>query len=144
MLWTGNENALKSAVSVSSVKNTQLIKVNVTDANPAQAKMIANEIGKVFSKEVAEYYKMNNVHTVDEAEVAEKPYNVNHVKDIGIFTFVGLVIAAGYVLIANMLDTTVKSKEDVEKKLGVTVLTTIPLITNFDDTIKNGKKGGRR
>ena len=140
-----SENAIKKSVSVSSVKSTQLIQINVTDENPTQAKMIADEMAKVFSAEITELYNMNNVHILDEAEVPTSPSNINHIKDIAIFGFIGLVIAAGYVLIANMLDTTVKNKEDVEKKLGLTVLAEIPLINNFDETTKkSSSRGGRK
>ena len=69
-------------------------------------------------------------------------YNINHVKDIIIFVFIGIVASVVYVLIANMLDTTIKSKEDIEKKLGLTVLTVIPMC-DFEITTKN-KKGGKR
>ena len=138
-----SEEQLKSNVSVSAVKSTQVIQINVTDPNPTQAKMIADEIAKVFSVKVSEIYKMNNVHVMDEAEISETPYNINHIKDIAIFAFVGIVVACIYVLIANMLDTTVKTKEDVEKKLGLTVLTTIPL-NNFDEPVKRNTRGGRK
>ena len=93
--------------------------------------------------QVSDIYKINNVHVVDEAEIETTPYNINHVKDIVMFAFIGLVVACIYVILANMLDTTVKTKEDVEKKLGLTVLTIIPL-NNFDDMMKNNRKGGRR
>ena len=43
-----SEEQLKSNVSVSAVKSTQVIQINVTDSNPTQAKMIADEIAKVF------------------------------------------------------------------------------------------------
>ena len=137
-----SEDSLKGAISVSAVKNTQFIQIDVTDANPTEAKMIADEIAKVFITKVSEIYKINNVHVVDEAEVSDTPSNINHIKDIAIFTFIGIVVAGIYVLIANMLDTTVKSKEDVEKKLGLTVLTTIPL-NNFDEPTRN-TRGGRK
>ena len=39
---------------------------------------------------------------------------------------VGFVVAFAYVLIANMLDTTIKSAEDVEKYIGLPVLASIP------------------
>ena len=57
-----------------------------------------------------------------------------------IFTFIGLVIAAGYVLVANMLDTTIKTAEEVEKEFKIPVLATIPLY-NFEPA-KN--KGGKK
>ena len=42
-----------------------------------------------------------------------------------------------------MLDTTVKSKEDIEKKIGVSVLTTIPMC-DFEFDFKAAIKGGRK
>ena len=138
-----SEGALKSHVSVSAVKSTQLIQINVVDKDPNQAKIIANEVASVFSKEVGRIYNMNNVHVVDEAEEETTPYNINHMKDIAMFTFIGLVVACIYVLIANMLDTTVKNKEDVERKLGLTVLVSIPTC-NFEELPKPMKKGGRK
>lgn len=137
------EDALKEAITVSARKNTQIIEIDVVDSNPTEAKIIADEIAKVFMTQVSDIYKINNVHVVDEAEITTTPYNINHVKDIVMFAFIGLVVACIYVILANMLDTTVKNKEDVEKKLGLTVLTTIPL-NNFDDMMKNNRKGGRR
>lgn len=138
------EGKLESKISVSNVKSTQMIQIDVVDANPYQAKIIANEVAKIFSAEVTEIYNINNVHIVDEAEEEVVPYNINHMKDVAIFGFIGLVVACIYVLIANMLDTTVKAKEDVERKLGLTVLVEIPSC-NFDETTKTMKgRGGKR
>lgn len=137
------EASLESAVSVSQRKSTQVIEINVVDSNPYQAKIIANEVAKVFAKKVEEIYKINNIHVVDVAEEPTTPYNINHMKDIAMFAFMGLVASCVYVLIANMLDTTVKNKEDVERKLGLSVLVNIPNC-NFDELPKVMKKGGRR
>lgn len=136
------ENALKKNVSVSAAKDTQYIQIDVIDEDPVQAKNIANEVAKVFSDMVAEYYNINNVHVVDKAETPILPYNINHIKDIIIFSFIGLVVSCIYVLILNMLDTTIKSNEDVERKTGLTVLVNIP-ICDFDRGPRM-RRGGRR
>lgn len=136
------EGTLRHNVSVSAVKSTQVIQIDVIDSDPRTAKIVANELAKVFTERVKEIYKLNNVHILDEAKEPTSPYNINHIKDVAIFAFIGLVVSCAYVLIANMLDTTVKSQEDVERKLELTVLTTIPL-NNFDDPAKN-TKGGRK
>ena len=137
------ETSLKSHITVSAVKDTDLIQIRVTDKDPETAKMIASEVDNVFIDKVANgVYHINNVQVWDKAEVQNTPYNINHGKDLLIFTFMGIVIASIYVLIANMLDTTVKSKEDIEKRLGLSVLTTIPLC-DFDYILK-ASKGGRR
>lgn len=65
------------------------------------------------------------------------PSNINHMKDVVIFAFIGLVIAAVYVLIANMLDNTIKTEQDVEATTELLVLSSIP---NYDIELKN-KRG---
>ena len=135
--------SLQSHITVSSVDDTDLIQISVTDANPELASRIANEVVNVFIEKVANgVYKINNAQVWDVAETPTAPYNINHTRDLIIFIFAGFVVSAIYVLIANMLDTTVKSKDDIEKKLGLTVLTTIPLC-DFDMNI-NKRKGGKK
>ena len=130
---------LQQNISVSAKDDTEIIEIKVVDVDAKEAQKIANETAQVFISKIAkEYYNMDNVYVVDEAKEEKAPYNINHVKDLAIFAIIGFVIASIYVLILNMLDTTVKSKEDVEKKLNLTVLTTMPLC-NFGQT-----KGGKR
>lgn len=133
-----SEEALKKNVTVSSVKETELIEITVRNENPNYAEKLANEIARVFSEQVKQIYNINNVHIIDKAKLATEPCNINHVKDIVIFIFIGIVVSAAYVLIANMLDTTVKTAEDIEKNTKLTVLAQIP-VNNFE-----GRSGGRR
>ena len=139
-----SEDSLKSSVSVSSLKDTDLIQIAFRDEDPQVAQKVVSEIAEVFIDKVANgVYNINNVQVWDKAEVPTKPYNINHVKDILIFTIIGLVISAGYVLIANMLDTTIKNSEDVEKATKLHVLTTIPLC-QFEQKSKTSFKGGKK
>ena len=137
-----NEANLRQNVSVSSVKDTELIEITVSNDNAGYSAKIANEIAKVFTEKVGEIYNINNVHVVDEAEVSSSPSNVNHAKDIVIFAFIGAVIAIMYVLIANMLDTTVKTQQDIEKLTKCPVLASIPIYDMGMEKLK--KRGGKR
>ena len=136
-----NENTIRNNKTVNSVKNTELIEISVTNENPIYAAQIANETAKVFTEEIAgKIYNINNVHVIDEAEVSKTPSNINHQKDIVIFAFMGIVVSIIYVLIANMLDTTVKTAEDIEKGFKIPVLAAIPMC----ETEMQKKKGGKR
>jgi len=137
-----NEEDLRNNITVSSVKETELIEITVSNENASYAAKIANEIAKVFTAKVGEIYNINNVHVVDEAEVSTNPSNINHTKDIVIFAFIGIVISVMYVLIANMLDTTVKTQEDIEKAIKIPVLANIPIYNMEMENLR--KKGGRR
>ena len=136
-----SEEKLRNNVTVSSVKDTEVIEITVTNEDPVVAAKVANETAKVFIDNViTEMYNINNVHIVDEAEVDSNPSNINHARDIIIAAVIGIVVSVIYVLICNMLDTTVQSAEDIEKLLNMPVLVSIPL---YDFEGKNGK-GGRR
>lgn len=132
------EESLKKSVTVTAVEDTELIKITVRNSNPKDAALIANEIAKVFTEQVTSIYNISNIHVVDQAEVSEGPYNINHAKDLILFAFAGIVIASVYVLIANMLDTTVKTAEDVEKNTGLLVLAQIPEY-DFDVRMRGNK-----
>ena len=132
---------LENNIKVTAQDDTEIIQIAVVDEDPEMARKIASEVANVFINKIAkEYYSMDNVYVVDEAKASEEPYNINHIKDLIIFAGIGFVISCVYVLIANMLDTTVKSKEDIEKKLGLTVLTEMPI---YESSVKKAK-GGRR
>ena len=122
---------------------TNMIDIIVKNDDPVVAQKIANETAKVFIENVKQYYKIENLYIYDEAEVENEPYNINHKKDVLIFAVIGIVIAFGYVLILNMLDTTIKSAQDIEKISGVTVLASIP-IYDLAETKSKGRRGGKR
>ena len=134
------EDELRDSITVSSVKDTELIKISVTDKNATNAYNIANEIAKVFTQKVSEIYNINNVQILDQAEISTTPSNINHAKDVIMFTFVGLFVAIVFVLVANMLDTTIKSSEEVEKLCNVPVIASIPLYSFEIATNKGGKR----
>lgn len=134
-----DEEQIKKQISVTSVTNTALIEISVTDINPTNAAKIANELANVFIDEVTKIYKLDNVYVLDKAEIDENPSNINHIRDVAIFTFLGIVVSAAYVIIANMLDTTIKTVEDVEKGFKVSVLATVPMLD-----FTNAKKGGKK
>ena len=132
-----DEKKIKKSIGVNAVADTEIIKISVTNENPDYAEMIANKIAEVFSDKIADIYKINNVYVVDKAVAKDEPSNINHLKDLVIFAFIGIVIACGYVLLLNMLDTTVKTEADIEKLTGLMVLVAIP---DYDAEVKGGRK----
>jgi capsular polysaccharide biosynthesis protein len=121
---------LKSRVGVTAIGDTQLIKISVSDRNPDIAKQTADEIARVFIREVKEIYKLDNVKVVDKAVIATKPYNINYVKDNAIFVAIGVVLSCGVVFLIFYFDTTIKTAEEIENKLGLTVIGTVPKVKN--------------
>ena len=117
--------ALSNNIEVSSVTGTQIIKITVTDRNSKTAMKVANEIAKVFSKEIPELYNISNVNVSDTAEVASSAYNVNIAKQSTIFLLAGLVLGLGVVFVMYYFDRSVKNASQIEDKLKLPVLATV-------------------
>ena len=134
------EEDIRNSISVKARENTEVIEIIIKNLDPNLAAQIANKTAEVFSEKIVEMYNISNIYILDRAEPNEVPSNINHMKDIVIFAFIGMVISVGFVLIINMLDTTIKTEQDVENATGLLVLSSIP---NYEVEIKR-KKGGKR
>lgn len=132
-----SEEALRNNIAVSAVGSSNFIKITVTSEDPEEAALIAKEITEVFAEKVKEIYKINNVNIIDEPEVETTPSNINHKKQMVIFAAIGFLVAAGYVFISFLLDTTIKSQEDIEKHTEMLVLASIP---EYHEEEKGGKR----
>lgn len=103
-------NNIKNNVSSENVENTEIVVITVKNANPDYAATIANEIAKVSCEKMVEIYDMSNTYILDKAMPSETPYNINHIRDIIIFIFIGVIVVCAYVLIANILGNTNNKK----------------------------------
>ena len=131
------EEYIKKKIKVTAVKDSGVLEISVSFNDSETAAEIANEIAKEFVKKNEELYKIDNVKVLDEAEPDDEPSNINHKKDIALFMFLGLNVSIAYVWLFNLLDTTIKSTDDLERKYKVPVLASVPLYT----TSSSKKKG---
>lgn len=134
-----NEDSLREKISVKLVTTTQLIEISVTDPNPENTVIIANEISKVLMDKVEEIYGTTNINILDNAKLPTAPYNIDHKKNVLIFMAIGVAVSIAYIFISNLLDSTIKSIEQAEKRLKLTVLASIPQY-NYKDAEKVNKK----
>lgn len=141
-LATSIEN-IQASTTVSTSSDTEVLKITVSNTDPELACKIANEIATVFTERATEIYKVNNVNVLDEAVVSLTPANVNLFKNIVIFAFVGGILVAGYIILINMLDTTVKTDIDIERTVHLPVLASI-VLTEDAPKKKKTKSSGKR
>lgn len=117
---------LSKNITTSSVEDTEIIRITVNNEKKKMAAEIANEVADVFSEEIQDIYNLENVAIIDKAEEADAPYNINYVKDNVIYLMIGVVLSFGVVFVMYYFDTTIKSSEIVEEKLGLTVIGIVP------------------
>ena len=118
---------LSNNVTVESINDTEIIKVSVVDLDPKLAMQITNEIAEVFNNEIVKLYNIQNIGVVDTAEIPTSPYNINLVKQLVLAALIGLVLGFGVVFVMYYFDTTVKSVEEIDNKIKIPVIGTIPI-----------------
>lgn len=119
---------LQSMITVSAVTDTEIIKITVTCDDPKKAAIIANKLSTVFEEQIQKIYKLQNVSIIDKAEVDKNAINMNFVKDAAIYFLAGFVSISAILFVIYYFDTTVKSAEEIERKVGLPVIGTIPAL----------------
>jgi len=130
-------NDLNKSISVTSVNNTEILKLVVENSNPTLAANITNELAKVFGEEIVSIYKMDNVNIVDDAKIATAPYNINHVKDLLIALAVGVLLSCAFIMVCYVFDNTIKLESDIENFTDLNSLIAIPY---YNDKLKRTDK----
>ena len=118
---------LEQNVEAKQIDNTQFLEISVKNESPERAKNIANELAEVFTEQIKEIYNLQNISIVDKAETEENPCNINHMKDMIIFGFAGIVLSIIIVMIIYMFDDTVKEQKDIEKNIKLRTIGTLPV-----------------
>ena len=124
---------LYDMVTVTNPEETHIIQISVTCEIPDDAITIANEVMSVSAEEIYKIIGGTEPTVVSEAMYAEdvKPSTLRYA---AIGAFLGLVLSCGVIAVRVILDTTIKTEEDIANYLELPVLASVP---------KNGsKKGG--
>ncbi len=119
---------LSRMIKVTNVDDTEIIKISVLSEDEEIPAIIANAIVPVFRNEVKRIYGIENVSVLDKATNNHKPYNVNMIKDNIIYLLIGIFLGSALVFTMYYYDTSVKSAEMIEDKLGLTVIGVVPKI----------------
>lgn len=117
---------LAGGLGVTSVNETEIIKISVTDRDSKKARDIANSLAKIFSSEIMEIYNVSNVSILDKANLPTVASNISVTKQLILYFGIGFVLALAIVFMTFYFDTSIKSIEQVEQKIGLPILGGIP------------------
>lgn len=113
-------------ISVSSASDTRMISIVVEGTDQKGVAKLANILTEEFVDTVQETMHMDNITVIDRATVPANPSGPARTKNTILVAMVGFVLAAAYSILRFLLDTTIKTEDDVEKHLGLPVLAQIP------------------
>ena len=120
------EELNEKSITVSPVKDTQILKVSVQSTDRLLAMEIANTLVEEFTIEIVRITKTDNVAVVDYATMPKEPVKPNKLMNTAIAAILGEMILLLVIFLMEYLDNTIKSEKDIEKYLGVSIIGTIP------------------
>lgn len=135
---------LIAAVSVTySSDKPQILSIRAVSTDRNISREIANKVQEVAAKKLTEI-SMTRVNTGNTAGTGART-NDNMLRNMVIGALVGALIGVIGVLIAYFADDKIKSAEDVEKYLGLSVLGQIPITERAEDPEADaGYRKGRK
>lgn len=113
-------------LGVKNEPTTRVIKLTVTANDPAAAERVANEFAKNTASCAVETMGLKAVNLMDDATSPDIPSGPNRKMYLAVAFLAGLFVAVAIVVLMDMLNTTVKSREEAEELFGLPVLGTMP------------------
>lgn len=119
-------NELSSMISVTIPTDTRVISISVEDDNAQEAATIANTVREVAAEKIKAVTKVDDVTTLEAAEVPKEPSSPNIKRNTLIGVIAGGGLAVISIIVLEVLDDRVRRPEDIEDVLGLPLLGIVP------------------
>lgn len=122
-------SSLKDAkVSVTSSTTTRVIQLSVTTEDADSAAIIANKYIETISDIAQSKMGLQGVSTIDSAKTPTSPSGPNRPLYVAVALLAGLFLAIAIIVVADMVNTRVRTPEEAEELLGLPIIGRIPKI----------------
>ncbi len=144
---------LKKMISIRSVNDTEIMEITVSGSEREDLKLICDSVLTMSANELSRVINAGQVKILDLGQVPEKPYSPNTRANTLLCFFIGLLAGSLIVFCIELLDTRVKSRDDIVTRYEGSLLGEIPelslVIGKKEDGYSHGSyayhdKGGKK
>lgn len=134
---------LKNQISINNPTDTRILEITVQDTDAGMAKKVVDEIANVSSDYIGDKMEVVPPKVIEVGKIATVRTSPSVKKNIMLGFLLGFVACAGIIVVYAVMDDTIKTEEDIEKYLGVSVLAKVPDRKDYINTKKNKGRGHR-
>lgn len=114
-------------ISVETPSDTRMLNISVTDTNPEMAMKIADEVRDTAVEHIKNVMGLETINVAEKANLPTRPSSMGTFSRAIIGAVLGMLVLIAILIIRYIADDSIKTPEDVEKHLGLSVLASIPL-----------------
>ncbi len=117
---------LRGMISYNAVNETQIMEIKVVGKDPQDVYEICHSVLIHAPDELIRVISAGSVKILDDGQVPTAPFSPNVKQNSLIALILGIAVGAGIILLLELFDTRIKSREDIVKKLPEPLLGEIP------------------
>ena len=117
---------LKGSVSINNPTDTRILEITVNNTDSKMAKKIVDEIANVSSSYIGDKMEVIPPKIIEVGKIATVRTSPSVKKNAALGFLLGFLACAAIVVVYAVMDDTIKTEEDIEKYLGVSVLAKVP------------------
>lgn len=120
-------NSLAGRITVENLADTRILSIAVQDTDPMMAQVIANEVCATAAVHLKSVMNLEAVNIAEKANfpIIQSSPSVKKWTAMGLLA--GMFMCSGVIVLRVLLDDTIKTREDVERYLGLSTLALIPM-----------------
>lgn len=146
---------LEEKITIDNPKDTRILSISAEDSDPQMAKAIADAVANTSSEYIGDIMEMIPPKLIEDGEVPIEKTSPSNAKNAILGAAIGLVAVCGVIVLSVLLNDSIRTEEDVERYLGLTVLAMIPerkgeiaedkdaLTRNRESKATKGRKRGK-
>lgn len=120
---------VRSMISAEAMGETEMFRVTVTTPNPNMSADIANAIASVAPAEISAIIEGSSAKIIDYAKVPQNQTSPNCAMSGIVGCVIGALLAVLVILLQTVMDTRIKSEEDLARICSIPVLGVIPQLS---------------
>jgi capsular polysaccharide biosynthesis protein len=129
-------------ITLNNPTDSRILEITVQDSDPQLAKRIADEMAEVSSAFIAEKMDQDPPSIIQYGYADGDKVSPSIRKNTVLGALIGMVLAIAVVVVIYLMNDTIMTQEDIEKKLGLTMLGTLPLEEDSDEPENKKRRKG--
>ena len=135
---------LKETISINNPEGTRLLDISVNNPDPEMARDIVNSVASVSSAFIGDKMEVVPPKIIERGKVPDRQTSPSKKRNTLIGILLGLLLSAGPIILLTVLDDTIKSEDDMQSYLGLSMLASVPDRRDYINTKKGKNKKNRK